>query len=142
MIVNKFTGLAEAKRKYGDHKHRAAKRGIVFNITFEDWNHWFLQHGVDKTVHRNGEQTRNDICMCRNNDQGAYELGNIYAATRAENSHHAGLHGRHKAVNSKQCRTPMGVFASVTAAAKAHGIDHTTMHNRIAKQHQGYELCQ
>jgi hypothetical protein len=140
MIQNKFTGLSEAKRKYIDHKHRAAKRGIEFTLSFEDWNAWFLQHGVDKSQHRNGQQTRDDICMCRRNDSGAYELGNIYAATRAENSHHRAVFGTAKAPNCKQCRTPKGVFASVTAAARAHGIDQTTMHNRIQKQHEGYQL--
>lgn len=73
--------MSTVKQKYHVHKAGAKRRGIPFNLTFEEWTSiWFTSgkwaqrgHGSDK------------YCMCRYGDKGAYELGNVYIATNREN---------------------------------------------------------
>ena len=63
-----------------EHRGNATRRGIEFQFTFEDWTEWW---GEDFNKQGLG---RDDLCMCRNGDEGAYELGNIYKATRSQNA--------------------------------------------------------
>jgi hypothetical protein len=69
--------------KYGKHKRDAATRGIEFKLTLEEWYSWWLQQGVDKNIKQ--PLNKNTLCMCRYNDIGPYELGNIYCATLSQN---------------------------------------------------------
>jgi len=64
---------------YTNQKNKAAKRGIEFNLTFEEWLEWW----GDDLIHRG--RKRNQLQMCRHNDTGPYEVGNIYKGTQAEN---------------------------------------------------------
>jgi hypothetical protein len=156
------------KSKYHDQKHQAAKRGIDFKLTYEEWINWW----GDDVVKRGNNA--DDLCMCRYNDVGSYELGNIYKDTRKNNSsegvknytrtleHSANLSkalkGRkapnkgiahteevkakmseaRKGKGSRQVRTPLGIFNSRNEAAKAHNIDPSTLYDRI-KMKDGYE---
>jgi len=72
-----------SKARYRDQRKAAAKRGIPFNLTFEEWYNWYLSHGVDKNIPQ--KMNRNAWCMCRKNDEGPYELGNIYLDTNSNN---------------------------------------------------------
>lgn len=64
---------------YWGQRHTCKQRAIPFRMTFEEWVEWW---GDD--FERRGAG-RNQLCMCRYADRGAYELGNIYKATNAEN---------------------------------------------------------
>jgi hypothetical protein len=156
------------KSKYHDQKHQAAKRGIDFKLTYEEWINWW----GDDVVKRGNNA--DDLCMCRYNDVGSYELGNIYKDTRKNNSsegvknytrtaeHSANISKSNKgrlapnkgiphteetkakcSINRKgkgvkAVRTPLGDFNSKLDAAAAHGVHPTTLHDRI-KYKDGYE---
>lgn len=75
-----------AYKKYNSHKYNAKLRGIEFKLTFDEWNNWWLSNGVDKQIVQQRPFTSKDkLCMCRFNDCGAYELGNIYCDTNSNN---------------------------------------------------------
>ncbi len=58
----------------------AKTRGIEFLLTFEEWITWW---GSDFNKRGKG---KDKFCMCRTNDEGAYELGNIYKDTCVQNA--------------------------------------------------------
>lgn len=66
-----------AKGKYHIHKTNALQRGIEFKLTFDEWwsvwePFWVIdQHGK--------------FCMCRTNDEGPYEIGNVRIDTWGNN---------------------------------------------------------
>lgn len=68
-------------RRYGfvGQRNTAKRRGVRFNLTFEQWRDWW---GADFVLRG---RKRTELCMCRYGDTGPYELGNIYKATNAEN---------------------------------------------------------
>lgn len=71
--------MKSAKHKYYNHKSRANRRNIEFNMTFEEWINWWGDDFEKRGV------TNGCLQMCRYNDEGPYELGNIYKATREQN---------------------------------------------------------
>lgn len=76
--------LSLARWKYNKHKAQSKFRSIPFNFTFEEWHHWWLSNGVDKNVNVEWPGGGRP-CMCRYNDQGPYELNNVYFATNSQN---------------------------------------------------------
>ena len=81
--------LTKARQRYSAQRSSAKRRNIMFNISFEDWYNWWLNHGVDKNI-SNGPLSKNTLCMCRKGDQGAYDLTNIYCDTVSNNSNRPG----------------------------------------------------
>jgi hypothetical protein len=75
------TTRLKARSRFNSQRWHAGRRGIEFKLTFAEWDAWWLANGVDK----NSDLAHN-LCMCRNGDTGAYELSNIYFATRAQNT--------------------------------------------------------
>ncbi len=67
---------------YIDQRQAAKRRGVEFNLTFEEWLEWWGDDIKLRGVKRNCLQ------MCRYDDVGPYELGNIYKATQDENHNH------------------------------------------------------
>lgn len=65
---------------YNTQKSNAARRGIVFNLTFQQWCEFW---GEDIGRRGNGP---NDLQMQRFADTGPYELGNIRKGTPKQNS--------------------------------------------------------
>jgi len=64
---------------YKAHKASAKQRGIPFRLSFADW--WRLWIG------RWDERCAGaKLCMCRTDDRGAYEPGNVRIDTRAGNN--------------------------------------------------------
>jgi hypothetical protein len=63
--------------RYKLHKESAAQRGIPFVLTFEQWWGLWEPHWKGRAV--------GALCMCRTNDEGAYELGNVRIDTWANN---------------------------------------------------------
>lgn len=66
---------------YTCHKHRAKQSGIPFNFTFAEW--WLLwkPHWEERGL--------GNLVMCRKEDQGAYELGNVRIDSQANNNREA-----------------------------------------------------
>ena len=129
-----------AKRRFTQRKIQAAKRGISFQLTFDEWYQWWLANGIDKDQPIAGGKKRPqkfELCMCRYNDTGPYTLNNIYCATRSQNSidnfvNRPGMRW------GKKIKTPMGIFPSLTHAARAYGLDKTTIGHRLRAYPQEY----
>jgi len=117
-----------AKSRYNDQKAAAFKRGIPFLFTFEQWDQWWLLQGIDRNIPQGKDA--NCLCMCRYNDQGAYEPSNVYIDTNSNN-----VKLRNKLYWSKRgkLQTPFGVFDSMIHAAKSLGVCRNTITNRMKK---------
>ncbi len=68
---------ATLEGKYQAHKEGAGERGIEFKLTFDEWWGLWEPHWIDKRI--------GVVCMCRFNDEGAYELGNVRIDTWQNN---------------------------------------------------------
>ena len=71
--------LSSARVAYSQQKSGARKRGIEFKLTFEQWRDIW----GDKLDERGPRSWQ--FGMCRINDEGAYEVGNVYLGTPARN---------------------------------------------------------
>ncbi len=122
--------------------YAAKKRNVDFELTFDEWYNWWLSNGVDKnaTPLSFNRLQKDELCMCRKNDQGAYNLTNIYCATRSQNSRDGIKAGGIKiaGANKKTIITPLGKFESLTAAAKAYNRDITTIGHRLNRYPKEY----
>jgi hypothetical protein len=100
--------LETPKGKYAIHKKNAARRGVPFNLTFEQW--WDIWERSGKWEKRGNR--RGQYCMARNGDLGAYEIGNVrierHETNTAERNRsvvdklHAGLGLRRTIRNSEE----------------------------------------
>lgn len=72
--------MKDLAKKYLTQKANAKRRGIGWNLTFEQWLEWW---GDD--IHKRGSGT-NDLSMQRIADSGPYELGNIRKGFPRDNS--------------------------------------------------------
>jgi hypothetical protein len=79
--------LALSKIKYARHKAQSKYRNIDFNFSFEEWHQWWLNHGIDKNIDVKWDDGYRP-CMCRYEDNGAYEYSNVYFGTNLENLSH------------------------------------------------------
>lgn len=113
-----------ARQLYQSQKGSANKRSIAFNLTFDQWYNWFLSHGIDKNIPE--KMSKNKMCMCRYNDTGPYELGNIYLDT---NSNNVSLRNRiyHRSNPKLRLKTPVGIFNTKTDAATALNVHFNTI---------------
>ena len=130
--------LRYARICWNRQKCESRKRNIDFNLTFEDWYHWFLSQGIDRNIPQ-GNKGGDRWAMCRYNDQGSYELGNIYLATMRQNTldaHNNGVMrylrgGKHQ--NSKRIITPIGTFDSKAEATQAYQVTPNKMGEWLKK---------
>jgi hypothetical protein len=81
---------------FKDQLRCAARRGIGWELTFEQW--WALWEESGHWLERGKGQ---GYCMCRNGDVGPYAVGNVSIALSRENS---SIHPNRKK------SLPMGVF--------------------------------
>lgn len=71
---------ANKKRKrWLDQRATSKKRGVDFNLSFEEYCEFWGDN-----FHKKGRRMT-ELCMGRYDDKGAYEVGNIYQCTNAEN---------------------------------------------------------
>ena len=77
--------------KYNVHKQTAKRRGIPFDLSFEEWWAYWEPHWQYRG------RGKGFLCMSRYGDTGSYILGNVYINTYEENSKDA-------AENQKQLR--------------------------------------
>jgi hypothetical protein len=73
--------LRKAKRAYWTQKYNALNRGLVMELTFEQWYDIWVTSGHWEQRGRYG----GNYCMCRIGDKGNYSLGNVFIATMSEN---------------------------------------------------------
>jgi transcription elongation factor GreA-like protein len=129
-----------AKQKFQTHRSNSITgRGIEFDLTFKEWNDWWLSHGVNKQTDK-----RSDLCMCRFNDTGPYALDNIYLGTRSRNISDSFKNNRHQnkrkdyTGNYKKIKTPLGIFNSRKEAATYFNVAPEALNYRIKTKPQEY----
>jgi hypothetical protein len=74
--------LSTPEGKYSVQKRKAKQRKIEWKLSFADWHDIWLASG--KWEERGWGA--DSYCMCRNEDKGAYEVGNVRIDTHHENS--------------------------------------------------------
>jgi hypothetical protein len=67
------------KGRYDNQRTASKHRGVEFLLTFEEWWDIWEDH-YDQRGRKSHE-----LCMCRYNDEGAYEVGNVYIDTNRHN---------------------------------------------------------
>jgi hypothetical protein len=72
---------ADLKAKFHHHKNNAIRRGIDFQLTFDEWHNIWLSSGHLADRGRG----RNKYCMSRYNDSGPYAIGNVEIKTNQDN---------------------------------------------------------
>ena len=148
--------IKKAKAQYSTQKCGAGKRGVSFNLTFDEWITWWLStcHYLERG-HKSGQYV-----MSRFGDIGPYSLNNIFCQTCNENIKQGntgkgfrikgqrglkgsenGMYGRTGKlnVNSIPIQTPDGVFGSISEAARFYKIRPASMRDRIDKHPEKYQ---
>lgn len=82
--------LSEQRDRYKQHKRSAEKRGIEFRLTFDEW--WELW---EPYYHLRGIG-KGRMCMCRELDRGAYEVGNVRIDLVQNNGHEKKIANHYK----------------------------------------------
>jgi hypothetical protein len=70
--------VRSARGKYANHKGHATTRGIEFKLTFDEWWELWEPHYAERGTGR--------MVMCRTNDEGPYEMGNVRIDTQSNNA--------------------------------------------------------
>mgnify|MGYP000037142545 FL=1 len=125
------------KLKYQVHKAGAKRRGISFDLTFDEWNDIWVSSGKwDKRG-----VGLDKFCMCRFGDKGGYQLGNIFIGEFYQNSKEANLGRIHSAERNleksllrKGKKQSLSHIASRAEALK--GVKQTS--ERIQKRVESY----
>lgn len=112
--MSKIKGL---RRRYIEHKNNARGRGIVFLLTFEQWQAIWLESGRwQMRGSRKGQYV-----MARPGDRGAYEIGNVIICpaeeNRAERNRNYALSGEKNGAFGKDYWSDLS-----TEARKARGL--------------------
>jgi hypothetical protein len=69
--------------RYRQHKGNAKRRGVPFELTFEEWlDVWKGSGHFDER----GNKTADGYVMARHGDKGAYAVGNVSIKRNAENT--------------------------------------------------------
>ena len=146
--------IRKAKVRFSQQRCMAEKRGIVWKLTYAEWINWWLATGK---YHLRG-RGKGKYVMCRYNDCGAYELGNIYCDTHKSNlqSAHNGNQYNTGRKHSDEVNKSKGLPGSsnpsarkviihgqtydcIKDAAKAIGIGYSLCRKRMRMGHIGYE---
>ena len=72
---------ASPKGQYAKHKENARRRGIDFELTFDQW--WAIWEKSGRWNNRGNRKGR--YVMSRLNDVGPYAIGNVFIATFSSN---------------------------------------------------------
>ena len=135
------TGLS--KRAFSAQRNNAKQRGIEFRFIYEQWVGWWQRALAYRGPTAERGRGRLQWQMCRFNDQGAYEIGNVYCGNPMDNTTDMRRHppkqrsywlsGKTGAAHprSTPVTTPDGNFPSITAAADYYGISRTQMRRHL-----------
>ena len=74
--------LRTVRKKFTDHRSNAKKRTIEFKLTFDEW--WDIWQSSGHWENRGYGAGK--YCMSRFNDQGPYEVGNVFVQLHTDNS--------------------------------------------------------
>lgn len=74
-----------ARQKYAQHKSNAHRRGIEFDLSFDEWWEIWAPHWAQRGSHSGGK------VMCRTHDKGPYKAGNVRIDTVKGNAAERGL---------------------------------------------------
>lgn len=139
--MGKRNPLKHARKCWNRQRFGAIYRGIEFKLTFEEWYQWFLDQGVDRNIPQKNQGT--SWAMCRKNDKGPYEIGNIYLATMTQNikDYHANkpkdyCHPSYH--TGRRIKTPDGIFY-VDEAVKYYKITPQAIRWRVINKSKGFE---
>ena len=119
-----------AQKRYHAQKRMARFRGISWQFTFDEWNRWWLSHGVDRATWP-VSHSQDSLCMARFGDEGPYNINNVYLTTRRENSRAAFTINNRNASKKIAVITPAGRFDSMRAASHANDLPYCTLRYRI-----------
>ena len=133
-----MTDLKIAKHRYAVQKAGAKARNVEWQLTFEEWNSWWIKNGIDKNI-SNSSLGPDQPCMCRNNDTGPYSLDNIYLASRKQNSIDSRQNKKYiSPPPKKSINTPAGFFQSRKEAAEYFGVAEVTVSSWVKKYPNEY----
>ena len=145
-------------------RNNALARGIPFTFPLLRWHLWWKSALETASPDAKRGNRRGQFMMCRINDAGAYEDGNVYAgtsvtnaadrtaeakqaaiakctATRIANGVPRGSHLKVRGDNhprSKAVVTPAGRFGSLALAAEHHGLTRAGAHYRVKSGADGW----
>ena len=88
-------------RKYQSHRSNAKRRGIEFDLTYDEWLEIWGQKLEDRG------RLSGQYGMLRTRDEGGYTVGNVRIGTPKENQQEAAVA---KKVKSAQTRKPFADF--------------------------------
>ena len=93
--------MLEWKQKYDQHKYRAERRGIPFELTFKQWLKIWRESGhLHERGHRQGQYV-----MARFFGGGSYKIGNVRIIPAEDNNHLVSAEARARRVrNSRATR--------------------------------------
>jgi len=121
-------------------RNRAKQRGIEFRFSYDEWLAWWQAALALRGDDAERGKQRGMLLMCRIGDQGAYEPGNVYCGTDADNAAdippekrrlgHYWLKGTTGAAHPRS--KAIGAFPSLTAAAAHYRISRTEVRRRLA----------
>lgn len=154
-----------ARRRFDEQRRAAAKRGIAWEFTLEQWWHWWC---VDDRWSRRGRQS-GQLVMARTGDAGPYAWDNVRPFTPAQNvrdwttrpdaraaamqkrsmtyaasgrliSEHLRIRGDGHPV-SRAVMTPAGRFGSQILAAEFYGVGVAAIRHRVRKGWPGWSYA-
>jgi hypothetical protein len=130
----------DAWEKYRSQRVGAKRRGIGWEITFEEWWRWWQ---IDGRWEARGAHHADALVMARFGDVGPYALSNIYCTTLAGNSRDIDPDRRGKPTGpalGKTVITPDGIFPSLAAAARHHDIGYYEASILLQYRERGWRM--
>ena len=112
------------KQAYYDHRARAKKRNIEFDMTFEEW--WSLWKPF---WHLRGRKP-NEYCMARLGDLGSYRFDNVKIITNIENAKETWTNNMNRKLSVEdvhEIRNTPRKHGTTTELAKKYNVDRTTI---------------
>ena len=139
---------------YANQRHSSTNRGIPFQFTFEEWSAWWLTGGYWSRRGRKAGQFQmgrkdnrgpfspdNVVCIAKEEKQQS-QLAAWWALSpekRAERAKKGGLaRSGEKHWRATPVVTPLGTFATITEAAKAHGISQSRGSHLAKEKRNGW----
>ena len=90
--------MREWEQKYDQHKYRAGRRGIPFELTFKQWLKIWQDSGhLHERGHRQGQYV-----MARFFGRGSYRVGNVRIIPAGNNTHLISPEARAQRVRSSR----------------------------------------
>jgi hypothetical protein len=123
----------QLRRAYINQRRSATKSRIAFLFTLDQWFAWWL---TDDRWSRRGRKA-GQFQMGRKDNRGPYSPDNVVCVTKVAKKGGLARSGE-KHWRATPVVTPLGTFVTITAAAKAHGIDRTYGSQLAKKKRKGW----